>query len=82
MTLPLKTDYAPMEALPAAELPAGRNGSMSRSGMAFAVSRFRDGAHIDLQSKSGKPLTRYFPELVEALLASSRPLNLFWMGKS
>lgn len=26
---------------------------------------FRDGANVTLQSKSGQPLTRYFPELVE-----------------
>jgi ATP-dependent DNA ligase len=28
---------------------------------------FRDDTHIDLQSKSQKPLTRYFPEVVAAL---------------
>jgi ATP-dependent DNA ligase len=28
---------------------------------------FRDGADVKLQSKSGRPLTRYFPELVEAI---------------
>jgi ATP-dependent DNA ligase len=29
---------------------------------------FRDGERVDLQSKSGQPLSRYFPELVEAFL--------------
>jgi ATP-dependent DNA ligase len=29
---------------------------------------FRDGTKVDLQSKSGRPLTRYFPELVDAIL--------------
>ena len=29
---------------------------------------FRDGDKVELQSKSGQPLTRYFPELVEAVL--------------
>ena len=28
---------------------------------------FRDGDTVELQSKSGKPLTRYFPEVVEAV---------------
>jgi ATP-dependent DNA ligase len=30
---------------------------------------FRDGTDVELQSKSGKPLGRYFPEVVEAVLA-------------
>jgi ATP-dependent DNA ligase len=30
---------------------------------------FRDGDDVELQSKSGKPLGRYFPEVVEAVLA-------------
>ena len=35
----------------------------------FRCLAFRDGDHIDLESKSGKPLTRYFPEFVGALSA-------------
>jgi ATP-dependent DNA ligase len=35
----------------------------------FRCLAFRDGADIDLRSRNGKPLARYFPELVEALLA-------------
>lgn len=31
---------------------------------------FRDGSDVVLQSRSGKPLNRYFPEAVEAVLAS------------
>ena len=46
----------------------GRNGNTSPSGMGFAAWRFAT-ASVDLQSKSGKPLTRYFPELAAALLA-------------
>src|SRR5262249_40078866 len=33
----------------------------------FRCLAFRDGKRVDLQSKSQKPLTRYFPELVAAL---------------
>ena len=29
---------------------------------------FRDGREVELQSKSGQPLTRYFPELAAASL--------------
>ena len=31
---------------------------------------FRDGAEVELGSRNEKPLTRYFPELVDALLAN------------
>src|SRR5690606_35042665 len=33
----------------------------------FRCLAFRDGARVELQSKSGQSLTRYFPELVEAI---------------
>ena len=46
-----------------------RSGNTSRNGTAFAASCFRDGDKVELQSKSGQPLTRYFPELVEAVRA-------------
>jgi ATP-dependent DNA ligase len=35
----------------------------------FRCLAFRDGSRIQLQSKSQKPLSRYFPELVDALTA-------------
>ena len=40
----------------------------------FRCLAFRDGNEIELQSKSGQPLARYFPELVEGLrvLAAAR----------
>jgi ATP-dependent DNA ligase len=34
----------------------------------FRCLAFRDGEKVDLQSKSGQPLAKYFPEVVEALL--------------
>ncbi len=40
---------------------------MNRSGMDFAAWPFATATEIELQSKAGKPLTRYFPELVAAL---------------
>ena len=33
----------------------------------FRCLAFRDRTSVELQSKAGKPLTRYFPELVDAL---------------
>lgn len=67
MTLPLSLSYEPMEALPALELPAGPDWQYEPKWDGFRCLAFRDGGRVDLQSKSGKPLSRYFPELVTAL---------------
>jgi ATP-dependent DNA ligase len=69
VTLPLAKTYAPMEALPAAELPSGPGWQYEPKWDGFRCIAFRDGRKIHLESKSGKALTRYFPELVEALAA-------------
>ncbi len=68
MTLPLKKTYRPMEARPATELPTGSNWQYEPKWDGFRCLAFRDAKRVDLMSKSGKPLTRYFPELVAALL--------------
>src|SRR3984957_11238900 len=69
MSLPLKKSYAPMEAMPATQLPSGPEWQYEPKWDGFRCLAFRDGKRVDLMSKSGKPLTRYFPELVEALRA-------------
>jgi ATP-dependent DNA ligase len=69
MTLSLSKTYAPMEAQPAEELPEGPEWHYEPKWDGFRCLAFRDGDRVDLESKSGKPLTRYFPELVEALRA-------------
>jgi len=69
MTLPLNKKYAPMEAEPATDLPSGPEWQYEPKWDGFRCIAFRDGTCVDLQSKSGKPLTRYFPELAAALLA-------------
>lgn len=67
MTLPLETTYPPMEAEPASQLPVGPQWQYEPKWDGFRCLAFRDGPKIELQSKSQKPLTRYFPELVAAL---------------
>jgi ATP-dependent DNA ligase len=67
MTLPLKQPYLPMEAKSVEQLPAGDAWQYEPKWDGFRCIAFRDGATVDLQSKSGQPLGRYFPELVEAL---------------
>jgi len=56
-----------MEALPAADLPSGPQWQYEPKWDGFRCLAFRDGKRVDLMSKAQKPLTRYFPELVEAL---------------
>ena len=68
MTLPLKQPYLPMEAKSVEQLPAGANWQYEPKWDGFRCVAFRDGAQVDLQSKSGQPLARYFPEIVAALL--------------
>jgi ATP-dependent DNA ligase len=68
MTLPLRQSYPPMEAKSVAQLPAGDTWQYEPKWDGFRCLAFRDGDQVALQSKSGQPLSRYFPELVEALL--------------
>jgi ATP-dependent DNA ligase len=67
MSLPLKKRYRPMEAQPATELPTGPDWQYEPKWDGFRCIAFRDRDQVDLISKSGKPLTRYFPELVSEL---------------
>jgi ATP-dependent DNA ligase len=67
MTLPIPRSYAPMEALQVGELPLGDEWQYEPKWDGFRCIAFRDGAKVDLMSKSGKPLGRYFPDLVDAL---------------
>jgi ATP-dependent DNA ligase len=68
MTLPLKQSYPPMEAKSVAQLPTGAGWQYEPKWDGFRCIAFRDGEQIALQSKSGQPLGRYFPEVVDALL--------------
>ena len=67
MTLPLKYDYEPMEALSVDELPKGGEWQYEPKWDGFRCIAFRGGAKVELRSKSGRSLSRYFPELVAAL---------------
>lgn len=69
MTLPLATDYAPMEAKLVAQMPAGEHWRFEPKWDGFRCLAFKDGTDVDLRSKAGQPFNRYFPEIVEALRA-------------
>ncbi|MEV7023401.1 ATP-dependent DNA ligase [Kitasatospora sp. NPDC093558] len=65
MDLPVMPPVAPMLAKSVAKIPPGMQYEAKWDGFRTIV--FRDGADVELGSRTGKPLTRYFPELVEAL---------------
>jgi hypothetical protein len=66
------TVAAPMEARSAERLPEGEGWWFEPKWDGFRCLAIRDGDQVALQAKSGKPLGRYFPEIV-ALLRSLRP---------
>jgi ATP-dependent DNA ligase len=64
----LAVDTPPMEARTEAEIPtAGGPWQYEPKWDGFRCLAFRNGDAVDLRGKSGKPLGRYFPEIVEAL---------------
>lgn len=60
---------APMEARLAAELPEPPGWQYEPKWDGFRALAQRDGDAVEIWSKSGKPLARYFPEMVAALAA-------------
>jgi ATP-dependent DNA ligase len=62
-------DMPPMEAKLAGEIPSGEGWQFEPKWDGFRCLAFRDGDTVELMSKSGKPLGRYFPEIVAVLLA-------------
>ena len=68
MSLPIPIDYAPAESEQADELPAGPEWQYEPKWDGFRCLAFRDGGEVDLRSKAGKPLARYFPDVADALL--------------
>jgi ATP-dependent DNA ligase len=67
MTLAVNRSLRPMEARSVPDLPTGPNWQYEPKWDGFRCIAFRDKERIELQSKSGQPLGRYFPELVETL---------------
>lgn len=55
----------PMLAKPVAKIPPGMHYEAKWDGFRAIV--FRDGDEVEFGSRTGKPLTRYFPELAEAV---------------
>jgi ATP-dependent DNA ligase len=66
MTLALRPPFKPMEALSVDEVPIGREWQYEPKWDGFRCLVFRDGDKVELQSKAGQPLTRYFLEIAQA----------------
>ena len=67
--LPIRPGLEPMEAKSAEQLPEGEGWSFEPKWDGFRCLAFRDGPAVELQAKSGKPLTRFFPEVATRLAA-------------
>jgi len=65
--MPLKPPIPPMEARSVDTIPAGPEWQYEPKWDGFRCLVFRDGESVTLQSKAGKPLTRYFPDVVAAV---------------
>jgi ATP-dependent DNA ligase len=67
--LPLSPPVLPMLAKHVDALPEGEGWIFEPKWAGFRTLVFRDGNELLLQSRDGKPLNRYFPELVSALVS-------------
>ena len=69
MNLPVATNFPAMEAEHAQAIPQGSEWQYEPKWDGFRCLAFRDGNAVELMSKSGQALARYFPEITQALLA-------------
>ena len=67
MALSINPPYPPMEASLVHTIPTGEGWQYEPKWDGFRCLAFKDETKIELQSKSGQPLSQYFPELVSAL---------------
>jgi len=69
VTLPLSPPLKPQLARSAKDLPEGPGWRYEPKWDGFRTIAFRDGDRVELQSRGGKAMNRYFPEVVDQLLA-------------
>ncbi len=69
--LPVMPPVAPMLAKPVSAIPAGQLYEPKWDGFRSII--FRDGDEVEIGSRNEKPMTRYFPEVVQAVLESFPP---------
>jgi ATP-dependent DNA ligase len=69
MRLPVNPPVAPMLAKPVEQIPDGPY-CFEPKWDGFRSIIFRDGGEVEIGSRNERPMTRYFPELAEAVLAN------------
>jgi ATP-dependent DNA ligase len=67
--LPIPLTLPPMEAKLVDDLPEGPGWRYEPKWDGFRCLAFRSGDKVELKAKSGKPLSRFFPDMVEVLQA-------------
>src|SRR5947209_6418131 len=70
MDLPVMPPVKPMLAKPATTLPTGEGLLYEPKWDGFRCIVFRDGDEVELGSRNERPLTRYFPDVVDAVRES------------
>ena len=68
MKLPLKPPVQPQLAKSARDLPPGDGWCYEPKWDGFRTIVFRDGDEVQLQSRNGRPMNRYFPEVADQVL--------------
>src|SRR6478609_6723924 len=71
MRLPVMPPVAPMLARPVAAIPPGQFYEPKWDGFRSIV--FRDGDEVEIGSRNGRPMARYFPDVVAAVRRSLPP---------
>ena len=66
MRLPVMPPVSPMLAKPVADIPPGQLYEPKWDGFRSVI--FRDGDEVEIGSRNEKPMTRYFPDVVQAVL--------------
>ena len=69
VALPLSPPVKPQLARSSRELPEGEGWRYEPKLDGFRTIVFRDGDDVQLQSRNGRPMNRYFPDVVEQVLA-------------
>ncbi|NJC68410.1 ATP-dependent DNA ligase [Planosporangium thailandense] len=73
MKLPVLPPIEPMLATSVPEIPTGEAMTYEPKWDGFRLIVFRDGDEIELASRGGKTMTRYFPEVIEQVRAQFPP---------
>jgi ATP-dependent DNA ligase len=68
MDLPINPPVSPMLAKPVGDIPPGQIYEPKWDGFRSII--FRDGGEVEIGSRKEKPMNRYFPEIIDAVLAN------------